>query len=358
MPSTESTFYPRVFASVTAVVLGYALLRILQPFAVPLLWAGLLAFLLYPVNTGLCRLLRGRRTLAALLLTFGAVLVIIAPVAFVVSAFVAQTTELVASLQAGAARYQIQQPSDVLHIPVVDRLVQWTGQRLPVSPQQLQEWAVKTGQEVLQGLIGMTGSLFASVFAAVAAVVLALFLFFFFVRDGAQIVTRGMSLVPLDDRRKTHLLNHLSDVTRAIVLGSLVTAVVQGILVGVGFLIAGLPSPIVFGVLASVAAMIPLIGTAIVWAPAALWYAATGHWGVGLFLAVWGVAVVSSADNVVRPLFISSRAKITTLPVFIGLFGGVSAFGPIGIFLGPVLVALALALVEFAEDARAEEGRT
>lgn len=335
-------------------VLGYALLRILQPFVVPLLWAGLLAFLLAPLNVRLRRAFRGRTTLAALALTLVVILLVIVPASIVVATFVRQTSDLIASLQASAAQYQIERPSDVLQLPAIDRVIHWAGERLPVPGQQIQESAIKAGQDVLQTLIGMTGSLFASVFGAVVAVVLAIFLFFFFVRDGERIVTRAVSLVPLDDGRKARLLDHLSSVIQAIVLGSLVTAVVQGTLVGIGFAIVGLPSPIVFGVLAMGAAMIPLIGTTVVWVPAAAWLAATGHWGGAVFLAVWGVAAVSSADNVVRPLFISSRAKITTLPVFIGLLGGMSAFGPIGLFLGPVLVALALALFEFAEEARAE----
>jgi predicted PurR-regulated permease PerM len=110
----------------------------------------------------------------------------------------------------------------------------------------------------------------------------------------------------------------------------------------------------VFGVLSVGAALVPMVGATLVWVPIAVWLGLSGHWGAALFLAIWGVAVISSADNVVRPLFISSRAKISTLPVFIGLLGGISAFGAIGIFLGPVVIALVLALFEFAEEARSE----
>ena len=170
-----------------------------------------------------------------------------------------------------------------------------------------------------------------------------------------MMVARTMSLVPLDDHRKDLLLTHLSNVIQAIVLGSLVTALAQGTLVGIAFALVGLPSAVVFAVLATVASIIPLVGTTIVWVPAALYLGLTGHWGAALFLVIWSVAVVSSADNVIRPLFISSRAKITTLPVFIGLLGGIGAFGAIGIFLGPVIIALVLALFEFAEEALAEQ---
>lgn len=147
----------------------------------------------------------------------------------------------------------------------------------------------------------------------------------------------------------------ISAVTKAVVLGTLLTAMVQGTLVGIGFAIVRLPFPIVFAVLGMGAALLPLVGTALVWAPAAVVLAAQGRWGGAAFVALWGALVVSSADQFVRPLFISGRAEISTLPVFIGLLGGIGAFGPIGMFLGPVVVALVLALVRFAEESR---GRT
>jgi predicted PurR-regulated permease PerM len=354
MPSPQSTFYPRVFASVTALVLGYAVLRIMQPFLGPLLWAALLAFMLFPANEQLRAAFRGRKTAAALLLTVASVLMLVMPAIFLGIVFGRQTSDLVGRVQASAAQHQIQTPSDVLQLPEVDRVVQWVESRLPISADQVQSSMVAASQQAAQWALSLGGSLFASAFGLVVAIILALFLFFFFLRDGEGMVTRAMVLIPLDDRRKDRLLDHLASVIRAIVIGSLVTALAQGSLVGVGFALAGLPTPIVFGVLATGAALIPLVGTAIVWIPGTLWLGLSGHWGGALFLAIWSVAVVSSADNVIRPLFISSRAKISTLPVFIGLLGGIGAFGAIGIFLGPVVIALVLALVEFAEEATVE----
>ena len=355
MPPTRSSFYPRVFASVTAVVLGIAVLRIMQPFLGPLLWATLLAFMVFPLNERLRAAFRGRASLAALLLTLASILMFVVPAIFLGVMFGRQASELIGQLQTSAAQHQIQRPSDVLQLPQVDRLVQWVESSLPISSEQIRDSLLSAGQQIIQSIISLGGSLFASVFGLIVAIILALFLLFFFLRDGERMVTRAMVVVPLDDRRKAHLLTHLASVIRATVLGSLVTALVQGTLVGIGFALAGLPWPIVFAVLSMGAAMIPFIGTAVVWIPAAAWLLWTGHWGAALFFVIWGAAVVSSADNVVRPLFISSRARIATLPVFIGLIGGISAFGAIGIFLGPVVIALVLALFKFAEDALNEQ---
>jgi predicted PurR-regulated permease PerM len=355
MSAAPSTFYPRVFASVTAVVLGFAVLRIMQPFVAPLPWAGVLPLLLFPAHQHPPRRLRRKAALAAMLLTLGTVLMVVMPAVFLGVVFGRQASELIDRVQSSAAQHQIQSPSDVLQLPQVAQFVQWVQARLPIDTTQLRDSLVSAGQQVVQAIVSVGGSLFASALGLVVAIVLALFLLFFFLRDGEAMVSRAMAVVPMPDHRKHQLTQHLANVIRAIVLGSLVVALTQGTLVGFGFALAGLPSPIVFGVLATCASLIPFIGTALVWVPGALYLGLTGHWGAALFLAVWSVVVVSSADNLIRPLFISSRAKITTLPVFIGLLGGISAFGAIGIFLGPVVIALVLALFEFAEESIAEQ---
>jgi len=355
MPQTSSTFYPRVFGLVTALVLGYAVLLILQPFFGPILWATLLAFMLLPINRKLRGVLRGRKNAAALLLTLASIVMLFMPAVLLGVVFGRQASDLVGQAQARAAEHQIQTPGDVLQLPQVEWVVRGVEKWLPVPPEQLRDSLVSASRQAIQATLSLGGSLFASALGMIAAIALALFLLFFFLRDGEQMVARAMVVVPLEDHRKARLLEHLAEVTRAVVLGSLVTAFVQGALVGIGFALAGLASPVVFAVLGMVGSLIPLVGAAIVWGPAALWLGLTGHWGAALFMVAWGVAVVSSSDNVVRPLFISSRAKITTLPVFIGLLGGIGAFGAIGIFIGPVVIALVLALYGFAEEALAEQ---
>jgi len=118
---------------------------------------------------------------------------------------------------------------------------------------------------------------------------------------------------------------------------------------GIGFSIARLPSPVVFGVVGALIAMLPLGGTAIVWIPAAGWLFIDGRWGWGIFMVVWGL-MLSALDNFLKPMLISGRAEVSTLVVFLGVLGGLSVFGAIGIVLGPLVLSLALALIEFAEE--------
>ncbi|MGH7351005.1 MAG: AI-2E family transporter [Candidatus Methylomirabilales bacterium] len=352
MNQSESHFYRRAFSLAAAGLLAFALFKILEPFIGPMLWALLLAFLLFPVNQGLRRMLRGRRGVAAILLTLVVTLLLVIPAALLAAAFTGQASELVGLLQEAAGRYHIVQASDLLRVPILDRAIQGIVGLVPVTAEQIQGWIVEAGKRLLQILVTTSGSFFAGALRGFVDLVLTLFLFFFFLRDGEEMAQRLLLLIPLEAERKARLVEHLAAVTRAVVVGLLVTSIVQGTLVGIAFVIIGLPSPIVFGVLAAVVSLLPLVGTALVWAPAALALAMQGRWGAATFLAVWGAAVVSAADNFIRPLLISGRAQIATLPVFLGLLGGVVAFGAIGLFLGPVLVALVLVLLRFAEETR------
>jgi predicted PurR-regulated permease PerM len=120
-------------------------------------------------------------------------------------------------------------------------------------------------------------------------------------------------------------------------------------------LITGLPSPVVFGVIAALTALLPFGGTALVWVPAAIVLATQDHWGWAIFMVVWGALLVSLVDNFVRPWLVSGRADVSTLTVFIGVLGGLAAFGAIGLFLGPVVLALIIALIRFVLEMRRAE---
>jgi predicted PurR-regulated permease PerM len=159
-------------------------------------------------------------------------------------------------------------------------------------------------------------------------------------------------LIPMRAETKARLFGHLGAVTRAMVYGTGVTALVQGALVAIGFALTGLASPVVFGVLAALFALVPMAGTPVVWVPAVGVLALHGRWGAAGFMLVWGVFVVT-IDNFLRPMLVAGKAQVGTLTVFIGVLGGVAAFGPIGIVLGPLVLALALALLELVVEERA-----
>jgi len=351
----DGGFYPRVFALVTAGLLGVALSWMVQPFVGSILWAFLLAFLLSPVNEALGRALRGRRGLAALLITLASILLILLPATLLALAFVGQATELVGRIEALAQHHHITKMSDVLRVPLLQGAIDRMLAHLPVSAEQIQGWLVQGGQNALKLAVAMSGTLVVGALGVVVGFFLVLFLLFFFLRDGVEMVRRGVRLIPMDPARKADLLAHLSAVTRAVVLGTLLTAVAQGTLLGIGFAMVGLPSPVVFGVLSSIVSLVPMVGTALVWIPAVGVLLIQERLWASIFLLVWSLALVGTIDNVLKPLVVSGRAQISTLPVFLGLMGGLSAFGAIGMVLGPVIVALVIALLQFAEESRPTE---
>jgi len=352
MTDSDRQFYLRVFWVVAAALLAFGLFEVLRPFVESIVWAVLLAFLLKPVNVRLTRTLGGRRGFAAIILTMAGFLFVLVPAGILAVVFGRQAAELIGRLQALAERYKVSQTSDLWNLPVVHRLLEWLNEFLPVDTSQLQGAAIDAVKALLALFLATSGSLFASALGTVFSMLMTLFLVFFFLRDGDAMGAAALRLVPLDPRRKESLVQHIAAVTRGVALGSMVTAAVQGALVGVAFLLVGLPSVVVFGVLGAVAALLPVPGTAAVWVPAAIVLFAQGRMGAAVFMLLWGgLVVVGMSDSFIRPAFVSGQAEMSTLPVFLGLMGGIAAFGALGIVVGPVLVAIALALLRFAAEA-------
>jgi predicted PurR-regulated permease PerM len=352
--ATNDRFAARVFNLVVVALLGYALLRIFRPFFGPILWALLLAFLLFPLNQRLRRALRGRRGLAALLLTLAVALGIVIPVVVGTVAFAKQAVELGQGVSHLAESHRIGAVEDILRLPLIGDTIAWLEKHAALDAAQIQDWLVQAAQTALQFLLVHGRDLLLGALGLFGNLVLTLFVLFFFFRDGDDTARRIQALIPLDPRRKEQLGRHIQDVTRAVVFGTVVTSLVQGSLIGVGFWITGLPSPVVFGVVATIASFIPFVGTSLIWLPAAIYLFAKGVLWKAIFMAAWGALVVGTIDNFLRPFLVSGKAEIGTLTVFFGVLGGLATFGMIGLFLGPVILALALALIEFAEEGRAE----
>jgi predicted PurR-regulated permease PerM len=347
MQSSERSFYARTFILVALALVGWLLYLVLAPFAQPFAWALFFAFLLHPLHRALTRRLRGRAAVSAALLTLFTFLLVIGPLTGLGAAFATQVAELARQAQAYATEHKPADLSDLAALPLVGPLVAWLQENTGVSFAQLQAWAVEAAQTVLKALGSLGRAAFLGALGTVVGFGLMMFILFFAIRDGKAMADTARALLPASEADKARLFRHLAAVTRALVYGTGVTALVQGALVGIGFAVVGLPSPIVFGVLAALGALIPLLGTPVVWVPAVIVLAAQGRWGAALFMAIWGIFVVT-IDNFLRPWLVAGRAQIGALTVFIGVLGGISAFGPIGVILGPLILALAIALIRFA----------
>lgn len=349
-------FYARVFALAALALLAYLTFQILQPFFAPIAWALFIAFLLQPPHRWLSQRLGERPGWSAALLTLATLVMLIGPLTALAAAFAAQAAELLRYAQDFAIEHKPETGSDLADIPFVGPAVLWLQETLGISLPQIQAWAVEAARTVLKSLASLGRVAVMGALGTVVGFVLMLFILFFAIRDARLMFTTLRELVPMAAGERGRLFAHLASVTRAMVYGTGVTALVQGVLITIGFMIVGLPSAIVFGVLAALAAIIPLAGTPVVWVPAAIVLAADERWYAAVFMVAWG-AIVASVDNVLRPILVSGRARVDTLTVFIGVLGGVTTFGAIGVILGPLVLALIIALIRFALDERVAEPR-
>ena len=348
-PLTPSRYYARVFGLITAALLGFLLFRLLSPFFAPLMWATLIAFMMQPANNKLLR--RGQKPgLAAGVLTGAAFVVVAGPLTFFVFAFLRQAGELLQKFQAEAFERKLPALQLVLELKPVQAVLTKTGEFTSLSKDQIIASAADAAQGALQQVASLGGTVVVGAFNVLTQFALTMFLLFFFLRDGRAMLERGIRLVPMAPSRKRDLASTLGGVTRAVVLGTLVTSLVQGTLVGIGFTIAGLPSPLVFGAVGALASLIPIVGTALVWVPAAITLVAQGQTGWAVFLVLWSVILVAGSDNVIRPLIISGSSNASTLLVFVGLLGGISVFGFAGIFMGPLVLTLVATLLQYADS--------
>jgi predicted PurR-regulated permease PerM len=183
-------------------------------------------------------------------------------------------------------------------------------------------------------------------------VLLAIVFAFFFYRDGPAIAARvEAALQRLAGPRAQHLVTLTGDVTRGVVFGLLGTAVVQGVMTTFGLWVAGVPRPVLLGVIAGIISILP-VGAPLVWIPATIWLFAEGRTGWGIFLGLYGALGISSVDNFIRPWFIARGADLPLLLTLLGALGGVFAFGFLGLFLGPVLLAVGFTLLKDWADNR------
>lgn len=342
-------FYRRTFVIATVAVLGYLLLQLLEPLWGPMGWAVILAFVLYPVHQWLTRKFKGKAGVSAGTLTALTPFGVIAPLLIFTTIFAQQVGLLVDYLREQQMTSYPAILARVEQMPLVGRLLAWVRTEVPITAEQVQAWATNGVQSVLKSAAAASGSVALGLVGTLVGFFLTLFLLFFFLRDGRMLLSHGLRLIPMTVAQRNKLTAYLSDVMNAVIFGHVLTAVIQGTLVGIGFAIAGLPSPLVFAVFAAIAAFVPAAGTGLVLVPAVLYLAFAGRWGAAIFLGAWSV-LVGFSDNFMRPYLTQKRADVSTLTVFIGVIGGISAFGFIGSLLGPVLLALIVALLRFAED--------
>jgi predicted PurR-regulated permease PerM len=315
-------------------------LLVLRPFGSALLWAVVLCFSSWPLYQRLVKLLRGRRTLAALLMALGMILVMLLPF-LVVGGTVADNVK---EFMSGARTYvdagRPAPPAWLAKIPVVGQQASERWQVLATDNAELLHAAKHFIEVVGAGLLIAA----AAIGSGLLQLALSIFIAFFLFRDGSAIAERLTTAIErIGGERGAHLLEVAGNTVRGVVYGILGTGLVQALMAGIGFLIAGVPGAALLTLLTFFLSVVP-VGPPLVWIPAALWLFHQGLTGWGIFMLVWGV-LVSSVDNVVKPWLISQGSDLPFILIFFGVLGGALVFGFIGVFIGPTLLAVGYRLV-------------
>src|SRR5688572_100070 len=312
-------------------------------------WAILLAFILSPLHNWLTRKMKNRPGWAAGTITGLTPFALLIPLSFLGFAFANQARALVTYLQERNLRLDGSILLQLEQYPIIGPMARLAREELSVSAADIQEWITRAVEATLRNVASVGGGVALAALGTLVGFFFALFILFFMLRDGPSMFDRLQRLIPVPEEHRAQLFDHLSSVARGVFYGIGLTAIVQGTLVGIGFAIAGMPSPVVFGVLAAILALLPAGGAAIVWIPGVLYLGATGSYGMGTFLLIWGL-VVSTSDNILRPILVSRYAPVSAFMVFVGVVGGIAAFGAIGIVVGPVFLALVAAIVDYFDE--------
>ena len=347
---TRQTWMRRLI--VAALLVGLLLLAftVLQPFIVPVIWAVILAYVTWPAHERLVRLFRGQRGPAALVMTILLATLIIAPIVWLVVLVQTEVVHAYREITTLLSR-GIRLPDFILDLPLVgDWLRDWLA-RISANPDEL----LTEIRAFLDRSSGEFGGFVGGVGRNVVKLVIALLSLYFMFRDGHVLAAQSIrGLHQFLGSRVDHYLVAIGDTVKAVVYGLLLAALAQGTLAGVGYWFAGLEAPVFLAALTLLVALIPFV-VPFMWGGASLWLLVNGETGAALGLFVWGVTAVSWIDNIVRPLVISGATQIPFLMVMFGVLGGLTAFGLVGLFIGPVILAVLVAvwrewLAERAED--------
>ncbi len=328
---------------ILVLLFGYLVLR---PFLNIFLMALVLGTITYPVYRRILGWSRDRKNLSAFLSCLFVVFVIIVPCIVLVGLLAKESVQIYGWVNEKAQ-------SGALQEGLVERLLALQQRFLP----KLDLGHMDVGK-ALTGLAGTLSGLLVKWSASGVKLVtstiwqffLMLFALFYCYKDGATFLRWIMHLTPLPGSLEREIGGKFKEVSESAFLGTFLTAAAQGFLGGIAFLIVGLPA-LVWGVLMALMSLIPLVGTFLIWGPAAVYLLANGRVGAGIFLIVWGVVVVGMSDNVLRPLLMQGKSRLHPLLIFFSLIGGIMAFGPLGILLGPLAIVLVIAMLKAYEEA-------
>lgn len=322
----------------------FQLYRLFQGFLAPIAWAILLAIVFFPLQVRLASLLRGRDGLASFLLTTSVIGLVIVPTILLIVVLANESVQLYESVVQFVSRGGLEELGSRLR-------ESWAGRKwVELAPLDLvpglefNSLGIKAANAVSGFLVGQATGIAKNILGFVVDFFLCTFALFFLFRDGRRMTEWVRSTLPMEAQHTDLILSRFSDALSAVVQGSLLTAAAQGFLAGLGYWVLGVPFAIFLGCATAFISLIPM-GTPIAWGSVAIYLFVSGEWGRGVAQLLWGTLAISTVDNVIRPLFIGGRTNIPTIFLFFGILGGLRAYGFLGVFLAPAVMAMLVAFV-------------
>jgi len=328
-------------------VLVYQVYTFFRPFLMPILWAMILAHLMFPVHDRFARLLRGKETLSAALMTLAIMLIVVLPVillsiVLVDEAINAQQT-FAAWIESGGIK---RLPELIAGLPVVGDILNRAG----ISQTSI-EGNLAGSAAALKTFVVQQGAVLAmSLLELVLNFLIMIIMLFVLLKDGRVVVKTLHRIIPLQPSHKNRIFARVDKTVRAVVKGIVITALVQGLLAGAAYGVLGVPFAILLTAMTAVIAPFPIGGAALVWIPVAGYLFWVGPTWTGIAMIVWGVVVVSMVDNFLKPILIGQGAQLPVILLLFSLLGGLVAYGLIGLFIGPVILGLLLTALEIYEQ--------
>jgi predicted PurR-regulated permease PerM len=317
------------------ILISAVFISMIRHFLLALLMAGIFASLAQPVYRQFVRLLGGRARVASVLTLLLFCFVVLIPLFGLITIITAQAVKVGAAVTPWVQQH-LEEPGTLtgyLHrIPFYGLIRPFREQILANAGEMINKAGEMIATTLSAGAIGTAYSIF--------MFFIFLYISYFFLIDGWRLLDRMLYFLPLEQRKKNRLLTQFTSVTRATLKGTAVIGVLQGTLEGLGFAVVGIESAVFWGAVMAILSMIPILGSALIWIPAVIMLAAGGSYLKALGLAVYCGIVVGSLDNVVRPRWIGRDTQMHDLMVFLGILGGISLFGPLGLIVGPIVASL------------------
>jgi predicted PurR-regulated permease PerM len=326
-------------------VITYELYAVLSPFVMPIAWAILLAFLAHPALIVLNRRIKSRTT-CAFLLTVVVALGVVLPAVWLSARLVHEAQTLYAGISAVATKGGLHRTSDWIRNTRpgawIDTILARRGVKLDDEVHFL---AIQGAKATSDYIVANGGAVASNVASFLFHFGIALLTFFYLLRDGESYYEGLRELTPLHEEDKAAVFETLRITLSSVMRGLMLTALLDGVSLGLGYLVLGVPYWALLAILTAAAGLLPIGGTAVVWVPIAIYLAFAVGWGYAVAMALWATITLAIVDNFIKPIAMRHGTGLPTLALFFGLAGGIEAYGPLGIFAGPAVVAIFAALL-------------